>query len=267
MTPDEIAKYKTLLRELIPYDGSSKGNVTLLSEFLKKARAEHSVNLSESDYWEVRNELIAEGLIGKGRGKGGSVYLLEGHTDREAGKRSKERTKESDLYSPFYEVIKQTWVKENRIDDFIIQLTASQGKKKTGGKWTRPDISLVAVRTYEYIPGKILEVVTFEIKAESEFGIEGVFETAAHSVFAHKSYLAILVSGKERTDSEEFDRLGRMCERFGIGLLTFSDPKDWATFDEVVSPERKNPDPADINSFIQTQVNTENRNRIQQLLR
>jgi hypothetical protein len=44
-------------------------------------------------------------------------------------------------------------------------LRAERGSKVTGGRWTRPDLVSVALRTYRYLPGKYLEVVTFEVKA------------------------------------------------------------------------------------------------------
>ncbi len=266
MTIEEIQEYKSLLLGLIPTDGSPKGNVTLLDEFKGNAKKERGVFLTDEDYWDVRNSLISDGRLVKGRGRGGSVYLAHEGAVVSASKPAK-KLKESDLYAPFYETISKTWVRENEIKDFISQNTASQGKKKTGGKWTRPDVSLVAVKKFEFIPGTILEVITFEIKPEDEFGVEGVFETAAQSVFAHKSYLAIAVSKTGKPDSEDFSRIERLCERFGIGLLTFSDPADWVTFEEFVTPERKNPDPKDVNSFIQTQIKRENQEKLQLLIK
>lgn len=157
------------------------------------------------------------------------------------------------------------WVKDNQIKDFVIENT-SKGKKRTPGKWTRPDVTLVAVKAYAFTPQKILEVITFEIKRASVYDVSGVFETAAHSVFAHKSFLAV-ESLDEFKDSEEFDRLELLCKRFGIGLLLFTDVNDWETYEEVVDAERKIPDPYDINSFISTHFGKEKQNRILEMLR
>ena len=55
---------KERLIEKIPQDGSFIGNV-----FLRK-----ELKWDEKKYWEIRNELIDEDIIGIGRGKGGSVY-------------------------------------------------------------------------------------------------------------------------------------------------------------------------------------------------
>ncbi|HVN86350.1 MAG TPA: hypothetical protein VMW17_16065 [Candidatus Binatia bacterium] len=95
--------------------------------------------------------------------------------------------------------------------------SANQGRKKPGGKWTRPDFALAAVKSFPYIPGKVLELITFEVKPADDYRIEGVFETAAHSRFSHKSCLLIYApSGKP--DTQDSERVEREYERFGLGL-------------------------------------------------
>ena len=41
--------------------------------------------VSQEDYDEVKEELVAEGLLGRGKGKGGSVYLAAADDDEDAG--------------------------------------------------------------------------------------------------------------------------------------------------------------------------------------
>ncbi|MEO1894142.1 MAG: site-specific DNA-methyltransferase [Alcanivorax sp.] len=58
--------------ELVPADGSTMGNGKLyekLSDRLGK--------VAEQDFWRVRETLIQEGLLGKGKGRGGSVFRTE----------------------------------------------------------------------------------------------------------------------------------------------------------------------------------------------
>jgi len=126
MTPEDVAKYKPLLIELLPTDGKAVGNISLIPRFAAKVRERLSVEPKEEDYWEVRNALITEGTIGKGRGKGGSVYLVNALAEKEKEKKREKRPRESDLYGPFFTVIKDTWAKENGIQHFIIQQTAAQ---------------------------------------------------------------------------------------------------------------------------------------------
>lgn len=166
---DERDKLERLF-ELIPSDGSPVGNITLLQKS----------ELSEDEYWRIRNKLIEQGRIGKGKGKGGSVYRLEIEkaTERPQGKRRRKRL-ENDIYGDFESWLSTFWVKDNNLTWHLVEKTAHQGGKYTGGKWTRPDFAIVAVNTYRYFPGKFLELVSFEVKPSLEEALAGVFECAA----------------------------------------------------------------------------------------
>lgn len=234
------------LLKAIPSTGKSIGNKALLTVLKNKNK-----ELTDDEYWKARNNLIELGKISKARGKGGAVYLLEVLADTKKVK--KVRAKESELYEPFIKVIKEYWINEYGIDDYIVDKTANQGSKSTRGRWTRPDVTLISMKNFQYIYGKIMEVITFEIKPEDSYGVESVFETASQSVFAHKSFLCIhLPSGKP--DTEEFERIIRQCELFGVGLLVFEKPDVWETYETVVDPKRKEPDPYEVNLFIKQQL-------------
>lgn len=56
----------------VPADGSNIGNQSLF-ELLSR----QFPSLGEEAYWQMRDALIAEGLLAKGRGRGGSVYRTE----------------------------------------------------------------------------------------------------------------------------------------------------------------------------------------------
>jgi hypothetical protein len=236
--------------EIVPQTGQSVGNKYLLTELKKNFK-----DLDVDIFWKVRNSLLENGKLGKGRGRGGSVYNLQGPTQPkvEIGKDLKKRITENELYEPVNKVIKEFWVRENEIDDYLIEIIANQGKKKTGGKWTRPDIALISIKTYQYLIGRIMDVITFEIKPEDNYGIESVFETASQSVFAHKSYLCIHLS-KGKPETEEFEKIQRQCENFGVGLIIFEKPDDWETFETIIEPRRKDPDPYEVNLFITQQL-------------
>lgn len=71
-----MTQHDTQLRQLIlahvPADGSSIGNTKLQKVLASVA----DPACDEQDYWRVRDDLVAEGLLGKGQGRGGSVYLI-----------------------------------------------------------------------------------------------------------------------------------------------------------------------------------------------
>ncbi|MBM4036380.1 MAG: hypothetical protein FJ291_31985 [Planctomycetes bacterium] len=222
--------------------------------------------LSKEDYWELRDYLVTQKMAGKGRGKGGSLRRL---TEPKGGLALARVTKrEANLYAPFESYVRDYYVGDKGIRQFVLQVTARRGSRKrnTGGKWTQPDLALVAVRAYTYTPGRHLEVLTFEVKPDGEFDVAGVFETASHSVFSHKSYLAIHCPNG-RPDDQDFERLELLCGRFGVGLLIFSDVKAVDTYEELLEPERKTPDPTNVDQFLDSQLTEPNKRDLLQLLR
>jgi hypothetical protein len=261
-----LDELKHILFSLVPNDGNRIGNLTLRQEFLAKVKADLGLDLSEDDYWLIRQPLLDEKKIETGRGRSGSVRrLLHVITPTTCTSSSASETYEQEvqLYEPFHETIQKSYVRVYNHKFFVSQITASAGRRPTGGKWTRPDVALAVVKTYQHIPGKSLELVTFEIKPAGAFGIEGVFETASHSSYAHRSYLALYTpKGAPLTDHDNRERLERECTRFGVGLWTFEDPKDWDTFDILVEPTFHPPDPGSTDDFIFGQLSKENKDKL-----
>lgn len=76
-----MTQYDSQLRDLIlahvPADGSSIGN-TKLQKILASAAG---FAFDEQDYWRVRDSLLEEGILGRGQGRGGSVYLINADSD------------------------------------------------------------------------------------------------------------------------------------------------------------------------------------------
>ncbi|MBU0947296.1 MAG: site-specific DNA-methyltransferase [Gammaproteobacteria bacterium] len=67
------ANLHDLILQLLPKDGSSVGNIKLQQQLTEAA----AFSFSEEDYWRVRDALIADGVLGKGQGRGGSVFLAQ----------------------------------------------------------------------------------------------------------------------------------------------------------------------------------------------
>jgi hypothetical protein len=62
---------------------------------------------------------------------------------------------EAELYEPMRRVIETSWAKDHKTDPIAVVVTAAQGRRQTGGRWTKPDIVSVAVKTFHYLPGKL----------------------------------------------------------------------------------------------------------------
>lgn len=69
-------RLKALLLTLVPADGSGVGNQTLTDQFFVAAKAE-GLNATAKDYDHAKDSLVADGVLAKGKGRGGSVHRVE----------------------------------------------------------------------------------------------------------------------------------------------------------------------------------------------
>ena len=116
-----------VLFDALPKDGTSISNGTALRNVQEAAKAQLNLDVSKETYFEIRNELIAEGQLGKGVGFGGSVFRLKGRT---VATKTARAGVESALYEPLLEYIRQTWLAENDIKNFVLDKTAALGTRK-----------------------------------------------------------------------------------------------------------------------------------------
>ncbi|HRH72141.1 MAG TPA: site-specific DNA-methyltransferase [Zoogloea sp.] len=75
---------KKALLSIVPADGSAIGNTALRRE-IESALAAKGLESTEDDYWQVQAELVAEGVLVKGAGRGGSVRLAGAIDEGEGG--------------------------------------------------------------------------------------------------------------------------------------------------------------------------------------
>ena len=245
----EVERYEQILLNKVPIDGSSVGNVTLSSE----------LGWENSLYWSIRNRLIDNGVLEKGRGRGGSVRRTDAYTelpmevssdpseDSEGTvltKSKNERITENELYEPMESVIRDWWAKDAGFDAYFVETIAQQGRRETGGKWSRPDILVAAMTTYPWVPGKYLDVITFEVKPLDFIDITAVYEAVAHYRSAHRAYVLLHVPDSMANALEDtLSDLSEEAKRQGIGVIVAADPADWNTWDERIEPVRHEPEP------------------------
>lgn len=227
-------------------------------------------------YWQAHGRALDQGFIITGRGKGGSVQIVEPPKDAsvsaqvaqaETEPEAKAAQKETDLYEPARKVINESWVKAENYDDYIVSVTGLRGRAYTGGKWTRPDISLLAVKAYPYLPQRYFDIVTFEVKPTGQTTVEGIFEALSHQQFATRANTVFHVP--ELQPGEQFQdkypdsvRILSTARKHGIGVILATDIADWEAWDEILSAERVSPDPEQANRFIATGFAEDIRDRI-----
>ena len=148
-----------------------------------------------------------------------------------------------------------------------IEVTAAQGRRRTGGRWTRPDLVSAAAWTYRYLPGKYMEVVTFEVKPFDAIDVSAVYEALAHLRSATHAYVIFHVpADQEETVAETVDETCHVARSHGVGLIVMGDPADFATWDEKEEARRCEPDPQRLDEFIAVQLSQDAHDRIARAL-
>jgi hypothetical protein len=231
---------------------------------------------NERRYWYARDSLLEEGVIARARGRGGAIRMVHleevGVSDSvgEAelvGEAALASVREVELYSPIRETLQNYWAKERQIEPLAIEITAAQGRRRTGGRWSRPDLVSAAVRTYRYLPGKYMEVVTFEVKPFDAVDVTAVYEALAHLRSATHAYVIFQVPvDQEESIAETLDETCRIARSHGVGLIVMSDPADFATWEEREQARRSEPDPQRLDEFIAVQLSQEAHDRIARAL-
>ena len=229
----------------LPNDGSPISN----------KRLREALKWEEDDYLEVKQQLLDDGVIGVGRGYGGTVARAEPVIKHVAP--SKVRIKEGNLYMPLKRGLRKWAKNEDYPDDCIVEIIGAGGKKG-GGVYSKPDLVLFAQRKYRYTPLKRIDVLTFEVKTADGYGLPSVYETAAHSRFANKSYLVIQKPPAGFADA----KIKKECIRFQVGLIIMDSPEDPDTWEFLYDPDRRDPDPDEVEEFIETQVSDSMKKKI-----
>lgn len=252
--------FLTYLREV----GGSSGNYNLKAKF----------GWSDDRYWRTHALVADEGLVVRGKGRGGSVVLVEPTesieelSDATAAVAATGRqlaavyARETELYAPSRQVIEESWSRERAYDDFVVEVTAQPGRVQTGGAWTRPDVSLLGTKSYPYLPGRFFEIVTFELKTADALDVRGVFEALSHAQFATLAYVVFYTGGKELRDYPNSDRVIELAAKYGVGVIATTKIDNYEFWNEIVEPRRNITDPEQANQLIGASFSENARNRI-----
>jgi hypothetical protein len=250
----------------VPENGDPVGNTSLRK----------SLGWDDTKFWSVRDELIEEKILILGRGRGGSVRRNIKPVEQEEPSEVQEavvseedeRRTEQDFYKPIEKVLNEKWSKDLLLEEFFIQITAKQGRRETGGTWTRPDIVAIYVSNYQNIPGKFVNVATFEVKTHHNCDVTAIYEALAHLRTATSAYVLIVVPKKEtKAFSELLEFLSDEARRHGIGLIVTTEPDNYDTWEFAVEAETKQPDPAKLDEFIESQISDDNKRKLRKWIK
>lgn len=258
----EVTAQEELL-ERIPEDGSAVGNAHLID----------ALGREKDFYYQVRDALEDEGRIRRWKGRGGTVKRVLAATepsDEEPAPTELAQLyeEESSLYEPMSAVIRGEWARDRREDLLAVEVTGHQGRRQTGGKWTRPDIIAVSVKTWDYVPGRHLEVFTFEVKLGRSLDISAVYEALAHLRSATHAYVLVHIPDADADDLQEvLDDVCQVARSHGVGVIAAGDPGDYETWDAREEATRHEPDPGRLDELIRKQLPETARGEIRRSVR
>jgi hypothetical protein len=215
----------------------------------------------------------------RGRGYGGTVLLTKTNGEIvadsihsssgsnetvQAGEESDPYrvTPELELYDPALRQLNDHWCRRRQLDDCHCEIIALQGRRETGGSWSRPDIAMVGYRRYDFLPEKVFELHTFELKAASDVSIKGVLEALAHREAATRSYVLYHTAGRDLDDFPESGRIEELAGRYGIGVIAAKRIEDINDWEERVIAQRGDPDPESVDKFIKISLSEKAKSRI-----
>jgi len=245
----ELERKQSKLLAAVKKSHGRIGNITL----------KNKLKWSDNTYWEVRNSLVNTGALVLGKGKGGSVRLPEEEQPHEASPEQQDeaRIKEAGTYQKIKQLLEKEWVKDQRFNNSLVYETAHQGRRSTGGKWTRPDLIVISLTKFLYVPKPQFEVITFEVKTFDNIDITAVFEALAHSKNATRSYVLLYAEENQLQSSdgcELLSNIGDEAKRHGIGLVTLTDLNNYGAWEERVEAKFHEPSPAALHDFISSQT-------------
>ncbi|WP_428534254.1 hypothetical protein [Rhodopila sp.] len=239
--------------------GDSAGNKTL----------RENLGWQEEKYFRVRKNLVEEGLVEIGRGKGGSVYLLEDPLDEVSEPTNKFQTLkfEKDHYPLVVEKLEKQLKQD--FQDAVVEQTAHKGSAP-GGKWSRPDVLALTVQRFEYVVQDEFILRSYEIERSDVVDTDAVAEAAAHQRMAQLSYLVIVPHGDSKSifDSTNVKRraIERECLKSGVGLILIPDYNLSSEIELAVDAGITRIDYRDVNSTIGRFFSEQKRLEIKELI-
>jgi hypothetical protein len=194
----EVSESAKKILQLLPQDGSMVGNTFLIRR----------LGMDASEFFQAKRDLAQQKMVVTGQGRGGSIgrAKISGFpTQPSAAGGVKD---EGDLYNPIKEYLDKNWGLNYVNPDYYcsVKTGTPKGHKRKSGQWQRPDLAILTVSGYQFLPTKQIEVTTIEAKRYSDATPQAVFETASQSKFGHQAYLIIEWLGE--TDMDDPDNEG-----------------------------------------------------------
>lgn len=258
------------------FDPANKEPIGRLSRNAVIEKLRNRLDFNFPQYQTLEQSLVDNGTeyggktykLARKRGRCGGLFLVEvkegkqeAHTspsgdagvserqDGQAPEKPPGKQREEDFYKRLVELIQSEWKAKPGMKAVFVHETARQGRRQTGGRWTRPDITVLTVSKWSFSSIPEGHVRTIEVKKFDALDRTAIFEALAHRAKAHFAYLAIVDVPDEipAEKQKSFEEILEESARYGIGIITLT--KEWRLTEELV-PTLSNSNPEDIDDFL-----------------
>lgn len=218
---------------------------------------------TEAQYWtayyEAEQALVDDGAVERRRGRAGGIYRID---DQKSNGRTssqgfaEDARLEKAAYQPALDALLSRWKEEAGYKSVFGAITSDQGRRKTGGRWTQPDIVICTVSDWIFSSRPEGEIRTIEVKRFESLDVLAVYEALSHKNQAHYAYLLVVGFPEKLDDSQQelYDRVYAVANQHGIGIITAGNVNDWETWAFEVDAMRSNADHAAIHQLVMNQL-------------
>lgn len=233
---------------LLPEDGAPVVHRVMRTMLARRLERQIEPDL----YFAAVDQLTKAGYIGRARGRGGSMFLASA-TDEITACSSPppgDEWSEARLMAPLKRYLETRFSQSLDLppgSTCIVADTSSKGPKN--GQWARPDYIFVSVMRLQLVPGRQVDVHSFELKAEAGGTVQAVHEALAQTRFTNFGHLVWHVPFGSRAEAK-LPEIENHCHTHGIGLLVIRDPNDHRTWETLLDPAPKRTNPPTIDAFL-----------------
>lgn len=204
-----------------------------LVKFISENDEKLNRNTINGSVWNLDSQ-FPEKVYKPSRGLFRLVEFKDPETDelrKEVQPKEAKKIKEEDFYEPF-----SNWL-QNDIEDVTHSIPLGGNRFKD--KWGTPDVIGKKESKRSDIIQAPVEIVSAEIKTETNQLITAFGQACAYKLFSHKCYLVI----PKQSSQDEVARLDSLCQLFGIGLVLFNvENPNTPDFTIRVRPNKHEPD-------------------------
>ena len=204
-----------------------------LVKFISENDEKLNRNTINGSIWNLDSQ-FPEKVYKPSRGLFRLIEFKDPETDelrKEVQPKEVKKIKEEDFYEPF-----SNWL-QNDIEDVTHSIPLGGNRFKD--KWGTPDVIGKKESKRSDIIQAPVEIVSAEIKTETNQLITAFGQACAYKLFSHKCYLVI----PKQSSQDEVARLDSLCQLFGIGLVLFNvENPNTPDFTIRVRPNKHEPD-------------------------